>query len=89
MYFSRSADLPPAMVREEFGADKGMTALLKGDKSDFARGYSHVAIALLQKAEAGIVALYFLYNDPTDLEMEGLDFGRAYYCFRFNDRIAR
>jgi hypothetical protein len=89
MYFSKAADLPPAVVRREFGADRGMTALLKGNRSDFARGYSHVALALLYKANAGVVALFFLYNEPSDLEMEGLDFGRAYYCFRFNEELAR
>jgi hypothetical protein len=89
MSFSRSADLPPATVRREFGADRGMTALLKGNRSDFGRGYSHIAVALLYKIEAGIVALYFLYNEPGELEMEGLDFGRAYYCFRFNEKLAR
>jgi hypothetical protein len=89
MYFSKAADLPAATVRREFGADRGMTALLKGNRSEFARGFSHVALALLYKLDAGVVALFFLYNEPSDLEMEGLDFGRAYYCFRFNERIAR
>jgi hypothetical protein len=89
MVFAKAADLPPAVVQSEFGADRGMTALLKGNRSDFARGYSHVAMALLYKVDAGVVALYFLYNEPSDLEMEGLDFGQAYYCFRFNERVAR
>lgn len=85
LYFSKAADLPPATVKEEFGADRGMTALLKGNRSDFARGWTHVAIALLYKVGAGVVVLYFLYNEPRDLEMEGLDFGNAYYCFRFEE----
>ncbi len=89
MPFSKAADLPPPVVYREFGADRGMTALLKGNRSDFARGWSHVALALLYKADAGVVALFFLYNEPSDLEMEGLDFGKAYYCFRFNERVAR
>jgi hypothetical protein len=89
MYFCKSADLPGPTVRKEFGADRGMTALVKGNKSDFGKGYTHIALALLYKADAGVVVLYFLYSDPKELEMDGLDFGQAYYCFRFNQRMAR
>lgn len=88
LYFCRSADLPGPVVRKEFGADRGMTALVKGNKSDFGRGYTHIAVAFLYKAGSGVVVMSFLYNEPQDLQMEGLDFSQAYYCFRFNETIA-
>ncbi len=84
LYFSRTADLPPPAVSKEFGADRGMTALVKGNKSDFGKGYAQIAVTFVYKAGRGAVVVYFLYNDPRDLQMDGLDFSRAYYCFRFN-----
>jgi hypothetical protein len=88
LYFCKSADLPAPIVRKEFGADRGMTALVKGNRSDFGRGYTHIAVAFLYKAGSGVVMVSFLYNEPRDLQMEGLDFSQAYYCFRFNESIA-
>jgi hypothetical protein len=84
LYFCKTADLPGPTVSKEFGADHGMTALVKGNKSDFGKGYAYIAIAFLYKAGKGAVVVSFLYNDPRDLNMDGLDFSQAYYCFRFN-----
>jgi hypothetical protein len=72
-------------VRKEFGADSGMTALVNGDNSDFGKGYTYIAVAFLYKAEQGVVVVSFLYNEPKDLDMDGLEFSRAYYCFRFSE----
>ncbi len=83
LYFSRTADLPGPTVSKEFGADRGMTALVKGNKSSFGKGYAYIAATFLYKAGQGIVVIYFLYNDARDLDTDGMDFSRAYYCFRF------
>jgi hypothetical protein len=87
LYFCRTAELPAAVVKKEFGADRGMTALVKGNKSAFGRGYSRIALAFLHKTGRGAVLLSFLYNEPKDLRLEGLDFSQAYYCFRFADTL--
>ena len=84
LYFSRTADLPGPTVAKEFGADRGMTALVQGNKSDFGKGYAYIAVTFLYKAGKGVVVVYFLYNNARDLQIDGLDFSRAYYCFRFS-----
>jgi hypothetical protein len=83
-YFCKTADLPGPAVSKEFGADRGMTALVKGNKSGFGAGYSQIAAAFLYKTGKGVVVVYFLYNDRKELQIDGQDFSRAYYCFRFN-----
>ena len=83
----KSAELPGPTVRKEFGADTGMTALVKGNKSDFGRGYAQIAVVFLYKAGKGVVVVSFLYNEPRELQMEGLEFSQAYYCFRFNESV--
>jgi hypothetical protein len=85
LYFCRTAELPGPTVRKEFGADSGMTALVNGNKSAFGKGYRLVAVAFLYKSGKGVVVVSFLYDKPADLEMDGLEFSQAYYCFRFNE----
>jgi len=82
-YFGKSANLPPHTIKKEFGADRGVTALVKGNRSDFAKGYALVALVLLHKIGKGLAILYFLYNGSRELELDGLDFSRAYYCLGF------
>jgi hypothetical protein len=89
LYVFKTAELPGPTVRKEFGADSGMTALVKGNKSDFGRGYAHIALAFLYKAGKGVVVVSILYNEPRDLKMDGLEFSQAYYCFRFNESAAK
>lgn len=84
LFFSRAADLPGPAAAKEFGADRGMTALVKGNKSDFGRGYAYIAATFLFKAGKGVVVVFFLYNDAKDREVDGLDFSQAYYCFQFS-----
>jgi hypothetical protein len=31
------------------------------------------------------VNIYFLYDDPADLDMDSFEYARAYYCFTFRD----
>ena len=81
--YSRLSELPVESVRKEFGADYGLTALLKGGKCAFSQGYNYVVVNVLYKKEAGLVLVYMLYNDPAELGMDGPRFGAAYYCFRF------
>jgi hypothetical protein len=57
-------------------------------RKEFSRGYTHIAVAFLCKAGSGVVAVSFLYNEPREHQMEGLDFSQAYCCFRFNETIA-
>ncbi len=89
MTFSKSAELPGPTVKKEFGADSGMSALIRGNESDFGRGYSHIAVVFLYKSGKGVIVVSFLYNEPRELNMEGLDFSQAYYCFRFNDSMPK
>ena len=79
-----SAELPGRLARKEFGADKGMTALVAGNKSAFGTGFAQIAVVFLYKAGKGVVVVSFLYNEPRDLRMDGMAFSQAYYCFRFN-----
>jgi hypothetical protein len=81
--YSRVSELPVESVRPEFGADYGLTALLRGGKCAFSRGYAYVLVNVLYKKDAGLVLVYLLYNDPEDLRMEEPQFAAAYYCFRF------
>ena len=85
MYCSRVVELPEHSVKREFGADHGLTALLKGGNSEFSRGYRYVVVNSLYKRDSGIVNIYFLYNDPADLDMDSFEYARAYYCFTFED----
>jgi len=83
--YSQMRELPLESVRREFGADYGLTALLKGGNCDFSRGFRNVVVNVLYRKEVGLVVVYLLYNDPADLGMDGPAFAAAYYCFRFAD----
>jgi len=85
LYFCKTAELPGPTVRKEFGADRGMTALVRGNKSDFGKGFAYIAVAFLYKVGKGVVVVSFLYNDAKDLDTDGLEFSQAYYCFRFRE----
>jgi hypothetical protein len=87
--FCKSADLPGPTVKKEFGADKGMTALVRGNRSDFGRGFAQIAVVFLYKAGKGAVVITFLYDESKDLQMDGLEFSQAYYCIRFNEGSAK
>jgi hypothetical protein len=89
IYFGRMVELPEESVRREFGADHGLSALLKGGASDFSRGYRYVVVNSFYKKGSGIVNVYFLYDDAEELDMDGFDYGRAYYCFRFEEPHGR
>ena len=82
---SQLRELPLESVQQEFGADYGLTALVKGGNSDFSRGFRNVVVNVLYRKEVGLVVVYLLYNDPADLGMDGPDFAAAYYCFRLVD----
>jgi hypothetical protein len=84
-----AAELPGPLVKKEFGADKGMTALVAGSKSAFSAGFAQIAVVFLYKAGKGVVVVSMLYNEPGDLQMDGLAFSQAYYCFRFNESAAK
>lgn len=81
----KTAELPGLTVRKEFGADTGMTALARGNMSDFGRGYAMIAVVFLYKTGKGVAVVSILYNEPKDLDMDGLEFSQAYYCLRFNE----
>ena len=83
--FGRMIELPQESVRREFGADHGTTALLKGGCSEFAEGYRYVVVNSFYKKDRGIVNVYFLYDDPADLDMGSFEYARAYYCFTFEE----
>jgi hypothetical protein len=83
--YSQVRELPAESVRVEFGADYGLTALIKGGNCDFSRGFRYVVVNVLYRKEAGLVVVYLLYNDRSDLGMDGPAFAAAYYCFRFAD----
>ena len=85
LYFSKTAELPGPTVSREFGADSGMTALVRGNKSGFGKGFAYIAVAFLYKVGKGVVVVSFLYNDAKDLKTDSLDFSQAYYCFRFRE----
>ncbi len=79
----KTAELPGPTVRKEFGADSGLSTLARGNQSDFGRGYKQIAVVFLYKTGRGVAVISFLFNDPRDLDMDGLEFSQAYYCFRF------
>jgi hypothetical protein len=85
IYLGRMVELPEDSVRREFGADHGLSALLKGNSCEFSRGYRHVLVNSFYKKERGIVNVYFLYDDPEDLDMDSFEYAGAYYCFSFED----
>jgi len=85
IYLGRMVELPEQSVKREFGADHGLTALLKGGSSEFSRGYRHVVVNSFYKKDRGIVNVYFLYDGPEDLDMDSFEYARAYYCFRFEE----
>jgi len=85
IYFGRMIELPEHSVRKEFGADHGLTALLKGGSSEFSRGYRHVVVNSFYRSDRGVVNVYFLYDHPSDLDMDSFEYARAYYCFTFKD----
>lgn len=87
--FSKTAELPGPTVKKEFGADSGLTTLVRGNQSDFGKGYKEIAVVFLYKALKGVAVISFLFNDPKDLDMDGLAFSQAYYCLRFNEEVPR
>jgi hypothetical protein len=89
VYFGRMVELPQESVRREFGADHGLSALLKGGASDFSRGYGYVVVNSFYRKGSGVVNVYFLYDDPEELDLDGFDYARAYYCFRFQEPEGR
>jgi hypothetical protein len=85
IYCGRMVELPEESVQREFGADHGVSALLKGGSSEFSRGYRYVVVNSFYKKDRGVVNVYFLYDDPEDLDMDSFEYARAYYCFSFED----
>jgi hypothetical protein len=85
IYFGRMVELPEESVKQEFGADHGLSALLKGGSSEFSLGYRYVVVNSFYRKDRGIVNIYFLYDDPEDLDMDSFEYARAYYCFTFRD----
>jgi len=79
--YSTAVDIPSKICKDEFGADRELSVLVKGNQSDFGKGYDQITLVMLYKIGKGVVIVYFLFNDPHDLD--GLDFRQAYYCFAF------
>ncbi len=87
MTFCKTAELPGPTVKMEFGADSGLSTLAKGDRSDFGRGFKQIAVVFLYRSGSGVAMITFLFDEPKDLKMDGLQFSQAYYCLRFNDPV--
>lgn len=85
MTFCKTTELPGPTVKKEFGADSGLSTLAKGDRSDFGRGFKQIAVVFLYRSGSGVAMITFLFDDPKDLKMDGLQFSQAYYCLRFDD----
>jgi len=83
--FGRMVELPEESVSREFGADHGLSALLKGGSSEFRRGYRYVVVNSFYKQDRGVVNVYFLYDEPEDLDMDSFEYASAYYCFSFTE----
>ena len=73
--------LEEADVAREFNADAGFTAILHGDRSQFAKGYTYVMVNGFLKIGAGMTFLHILFSDIELLQQE--IFMKAFYSFRF------
>ena len=84
IHLGKMSEFTSKSAYQEFGADHGFTALLKGGNSDFCKSYEYIVVNVLYKKNSGIVIVYFLCNDSDDLDLNSIEFYNAYYCFAFN-----
>ncbi|MFP4363190.1 MAG: hypothetical protein ACLFR1_04920 [Spirochaetia bacterium] len=69
-------------VRNEFGADLGITSFVEGD-SHFLRNYDYGSVNAFYKEGSGLVCLFLLMNSVEVFSQQMSESIEEYYCFFF------